>query len=297
MQVYARFALKITTSGGKAGIDKTKDKLGTTISTTQRETNPPPAPGSSFIRSQNNEGITQADVDVVRTAGATTSAEDGRRLLLMVCAALKIPETFLGDVSVGTLATAKSLDRPTELAFANRQQLWAYVYHAIIDFIIFCSVKAPKGAINQARIATIGRNEYGEEVVLWQEDVNAHVDVDFPPIVEHDLQQYVAAVKTAATLDGATPNVLTDNRLLARMFLTALGENDIDEILDQLYPLDDQGNPIVPDTAPAGPNDQLASDLLQVAQGVQEALVQVKESINELFGRVATNGNGVTTVN
>lgn len=296
MAVYARFALKITTSGGKAGIDKAVTKIGTTISTTSRETNPPPAPASAFIRSQTPEGVTQADVDVVRTAGATTSAEDGRRLLLMVCAALKIPETFLGDVSVGTLATAKSLDRPTELAFANRQQLWAYVYHAIIDFIIFCSVKAPSGIINQAHIATIGRNEYGEEIIEWAEEINTHVDVDFPPIVEHDLIQYVTALKTAATLDGATPNVITDNRLLARMFLSVLGENDIDEILDQLYPLDDQGNPIVQTPAP---DDALVNDLMQVAQGVQEALVQVKESINELF-RIApnihANGNGVTTV-
>lgn len=299
MAVYARFALKITTSGGASGIASAKAKIGTTVSTTQPERNPPPAPGSTFIRSQTADGVTQADVDVIRTAGATTSAEDGRRLLLMVCAALRIPETFLGDVSVGTLATAKSLDRPTELSFANRQQLWAYVFHAIIDFIIFQSVKAPKGQINQARIATIGVNEYGEEIVIWQDGVNSHVDVDFPPIVEHDLQQYVQAVKTAATLDGQTPSVLTDNRLLARMFLTVLGENDIDEILDQLYPLDKDGNPIV--SQPAGTNpasDQLASDLLQVAQGVQEALVQVKESINELFNNrasVSSNGNGVIT--
>lgn len=301
MQVYARFALKITTSGGKAGIDKAKEKIGTTISSTRRETNPPPAPGSSFVRSQSADGVTQADVDVVRTAGATTSAEDGRRLLLMVCAAFGIPETFLGDVSVGTLATSKSLDRPTELGFKNRQELWAYIYHAIIDFVMFCSVKAPAGKINKARIATIGANEYGEPIVLWQDDVNTHVDVDFPSIVEHDLQQYVMAVKTAATLDGATPNVLNDNRLLARMFLVALGENDVDEILDKLYPLDADGNPINPNPAPAqGTNpeaDQLANDLMQAAQGVQEALQLVRESINELFTKHSTNGNGVIVSN
>jgi len=299
MQVYARFALKITTSGGTAGIATAKARIGTTISSTSRETNPPPAPGSSFIRSQNGEGVTQADVDVVRTAGATTSAEDGRRLLLMVCAALKIPETFLGDVSVGTLATAKSLDRPTELAFANRQQLWAYVYHAIIDFVVYQSVKAPQGAINQAHIATITKNEYGEDVIAWEDKINHHVDVDFPPIVEHDLLPFVQAVKTAATLDGAAPSVITDNRLLARMFLTVLGENDIDEILDQLYPLDKDGNPIQPTQTTNPQSDQLVNDLMQVAQGVQEALVQVKESINELFNNrasISTNGNGASSV-
>lgn len=297
MAAYARFAFKITTSGGKAGIDKAKSKIATTFTKTSPETNPPPATASSFVRSQNSEGITQADVDVVRTAGATTSAEDGRRLLLMVCAAFGIPETFLGDVSVGTLATAKSLDRPTELGFVNRQALWAYIYHAIIDFITYCSVKATKGRLNQASIATLGQNEYGEPVIEWHEEINHHVDVDFPSVVEHDLVQYVTAVKTAATLDGTTPSVLNDNRLLARMFLVALGENDIDEILDKLYPLDKEGNPVTPEPTQAPATDQLANDLMRAAQGVQEALTQIRESLNELFSNgasVSTNGNGIT---
>jgi len=299
MQVYARFALKITTSGGQAGIAKTKTKIATTISKTTSEKNPPPAAGSSFIRSQTPEGVSQADVDVIRTAGATTSAEDGRRLLLMVCAAFGIPETFLGDVSVGTLATAKSLDRPTELGFVNRQALWAFVYHAIIGFIIYCSVRASKGRIQQSGIATIVKNEYNEDVIEWSEGVNTHVDIDFPSVIEHDLTQYVTAVKTAATLDGATPSILNDDRLLARMFLTALGENDIDEILDKLYPLDADGNPIAPEPTQA-PEDQLANDLMQAAQGVQEALVNVKESLIELLGthkQHNTGRNSITSLN
>lgn len=291
MQVYARFALKITTSGGAAGIAKTKAKIGTTISGTSLETNPPPAAGSTFIRSQTSEGVSQADVDVIKTAGATTSAEDGRRLLLMVAAALGLPETFFGDVSVGTLATAKSLDRPTELAFVNRQSLWNYIYHAILDFVVYCSVRAPRGLLALARLATIIQNEYGEDVIAWQDTINTHIDVDFPPVVEHDLLPFVQAVKTAATLDGAAPTVLNDNRLLARIFLTALGENDIDEILDRLYPLDDTG-------AVAQPaQDQLANDLMLAAQAVQEALRDLRESLADVYSRTfRDNGNGVIAV-
>lgn len=298
MAAYARFAFKLTASGGKAGIDKAKAKIATTVvPSSARERNPVTAPASTFIRSQTPDGVTQADVDVVRTAGATTSAEDGRRLLLMVCAALRIPETFLGDVSVGTLATAKSLDRPTELGFANRQALWAYIYHAMIDFVLFCSVRAPNGKLNDPSIAVLGENEYGEAVIDWAENVNPHVDVDFPPLVEHDLQQYVAAVKTAATLDGVTPSILNDERLLARMFLTALGENDIDEILDKLYPLDNEGNPIVSPTNT--PTDELANQLMQAANSVKEALTHLRESLDELFsdqrnrtGVNSTSGSG-----
>jgi len=286
MQVYARFALKITTSGGSAGIATSKARVQSTISSSNLvERNPPPATGASFIRSQNTEGITQADVDVVRTAGATTSAEDGRRLLLMVAAAVGLPESFFGDVT-GTFATAHTLDRPTELAFVNRQALWTYILHAIIDFICYCSVKAANGILNKAKIATITQNEYGENVVEWQGDVNAHVDIDFPSVIEHTLQEYVSAVKTAATLDGQTPTVLNDNRLLARMMLTALGENDIDEILDKLYPLDKDGNPIQPEPTQ---EDQLTNDLAQAAQAVQEALHSLRESILELSNTNITN--------
>lgn len=294
MAVYARFALKITTSGGQQGRDSAKAKIGTTITGASAvDRNPPPATGSAFLRSQNEQGVTQADVDVVRTAGATTSAEDGRRLLLMVCAALGIPETFLGDVSVGTLATAKSLDRPTELAFVNRQQLWTFIHHVIIDFVIYCSAKAPKGIVATAKIATIGKNEYGEDVIEWQDDVNAHVDIDFPSVVEHDLQAYIGAVKSAATLDGQTPSLLNDNRMLARMMLTALGENDIDELLDKLYPLDSDGNPI--ETEPQTQIDDVADELLQAATAVQEAVSTLRESLSELFSHTTTNGNGVNS--
>jgi transketolase len=39
----------------------------------------------------------------------------------MVCG---VPETFLADVSTGNLATATTLDRPTELVFMEKQEAW-----------------------------------------------------------------------------------------------------------------------------------------------------------------------------
>jgi len=293
MAVYALFAYKITTSGGQKGVETTKTRLNSTITRSNAvERNPAPAPAGAFIRSQNTDGVTQADIDVVRTAGATTSAEDGRRLLLMVCAAAGIPETFMGDLSAGNQATAKTLDRPTELGFVNRQQLWTFVIHSIIDFVVYCSAKAPNGIIATARIASIVQNEYGEAILEWQDDVNPHVDVDFPPVVEHDLQAYVTAVKTAATLDGTAPSILNDNRLLARMMLTALGENDIDEILDKLYPLDKDGNPIEPEPQPTVDVDPVVDELMQAATAVREAITEFRESINDFNRTTTANGNG-----
>src|SRR5690606_26615419 len=103
--------------------------------------NPPPLTGSTFVA---GEGTS---LQPVRTSGATVSAEDGRRLLLMVAASSGLPETFFGDASIGTLATAKSLDRPTELMMEDRQKLWRDVFINILEFVRLWAVKAPRGPL------------------------------------------------------------------------------------------------------------------------------------------------------
>ena len=110
---YSKFAWQMTAKGGKKGLAAAKAKLGTTAGTSSGETNPPPVTGAIFAASEGNK------LEPIRTAGATTKAEDGRRMLLMVAAATGLPETFFGDVSVGTLATANSLDPPPSSSSAT----------------------------------------------------------------------------------------------------------------------------------------------------------------------------------
>ena len=71
----------------------------------------------------------------------------------MVAAATGLPESFFGDVSVGTLATARSLDRPTELKFHSRQTLWADVLRDLLGYVIDQAVTAPRGQL-QGTVAT-----------------------------------------------------------------------------------------------------------------------------------------------
>lgn len=233
VRAYRRFAFQLNTPGGKQGIAAAKAKLSTTYGNTGTGTdgNPPPVVGSTFISSG------EASLQPVRTAGATVSAEDGRRMLLMVAAAVGLPETFFGDVSVGTLATATSLDRPTELKMKNRQTLWADLYAGLFDYVLLQAVRAPKGALAGAgRI--VARVEDGQRIesVEWAADVDPHIDIDFPPIVSGDLLARVQAVVSAATLDGKSPAGTLDLITVARMMLIALGEDDVDEILDALFP-------------------------------------------------------------
>jgi hypothetical protein len=66
--------------------------------------------------------------------------------------------------------------------------------------------------------------------------VDWYVDVDFPPIVQKDLTQWVAAMKELyAVLPGAN---LESQKLVIEMFLMALGVNDTDEVMERLFPPD-----------------------------------------------------------
>ncbi len=221
---YARFAWKAKTKGGTAAVAAVKSRLQTTMGASSAETNPAPAVGSTFV---GNQGV---DLEPVRTAGATTSAEDGRRLLLMVCAALGVYEHYFGDPSTGNLATAKSMERPMELMFMARRMLWADVLTGILRYVIEQAALAPGGVI----AGTLTADEYGDPVVDLG-DLNTHIDFDFPPLLEKDVASQVQAIIAAATLDGKTPAGL-DLKTTTRMLLVALGEDDIDELLADLFP-------------------------------------------------------------
>jgi hypothetical protein len=242
VRAYSRFAWKMTTQGGKRGVAAAKGKLGTTLGTGTgyAETNPSPTVGSTFI------GAEGTNMEPIRTAGATTSAEDGRRMLLMVAATVGFPETFFGDSSVGTLATAKSLDRPTELKIRSRQTLWADIYRDILSYVIEQAVRALKGLLHD--LGNVTDEDDGTPIITLDKDaagkeMSADVDVLFPPILEHDITETINATISAATLNGQQPAGTMDLKTLSRLLLTSLGVDDIDAILDLLYP---EGANIIP---------------------------------------------------
>jgi hypothetical protein len=239
VRAYSRFAFQMTTKGGKKGLAAAKAKLGTTIGTGARETNPPPNAGSILAVPDGQK------LDPIRTAGATTKAEDGRRMLLMVAAATGLPETFFGDASVGSLATAKSLDRPTELRFCDRQTLWAGIHNDILQYAIDRVAIAPRGKLSGTWVIN---DEHDERRVVLEidpetgEPIDRHIDIDFPPVLEHDKKADIEAVIMAATLDGKAAAGTISPKVVSRLLLTALGEDDIDDLLDELFPEDEEGN-------------------------------------------------------
>ncbi len=231
VRAYSRFAWHLTTKGGSKGVAAAKAKLGTTVGVGNYEANPPAVTGSTFVA---GEGVS---LTPIKTAGATTSAEDGRRILLMVAAAMGLPESFFGDVSVGTLATAKSLDRPTELKMRDRQTFWRDIFLAIVNYVIDWAARAENGPLPKELLA----GNDGGEVALNKANnprgkIDRHVDVSFPDILERDVGARISAIVAAATLNG-NPSIGTlDDRTLTRLILQSLGVDQIDEVLDKISP-------------------------------------------------------------
>lgn len=208
VRAYSRFAWNLKTTGGARGVASAKSRLNTTLAP-DAERNPPAVTGSTFISSG-------AEMAPIRTAGATTSAEDGRRMLLMVAAASGLPETFFGDMSTGNLATAKSLDRPTELKFRDRQELWRSVLQTILQYVVARSSTAVGGRL------------------AFQNQAKTEIKISFPPILEHDIAETIGGIVSGATLDGQAEAATIPWKITARLILEALGVQDVEAAVTDL---------------------------------------------------------------
>ena len=247
---YARFAWQLKVPGGKNAVVAAKTKLASTVnSTAVIEKNPPPIPGSIFTTGKDG-----ATIDPIKTAGATTNAQDGREIRMMVAAALGIPDTFFGDVDVGNLATARTLDRPTELKFRSRQTMWQQVYQKILAYVIKWAILAPRGKLVGKAQLSIGKD--GNLVVQSIREVSpvdkssgdnntkkdkskndSRVEVTFPPILEHSIKDRIDAIAAAVTLNGRAFAVDSPElaKITIRLMLQALGMTDVDELTNGIF--------------------------------------------------------------
>ncbi len=205
----SRFAWELT-SKRKPG--QAARQLGTSITTPgARETNPSPTAGAVAALG----GDTQ--LRAIPKTDAVIDSEDGVWLAKMVAAALDLPYPILmGDPDMGNLATAKTLDRPTELGMLARQDLWADVLRDLATFAVEWAVRAPRGPL--AGTVSI-RN--GLEVVEAADALT--INVAFPPIREHEVKELVEAIEIAHNTGLPAPEDIL------RLLLVALGVDDVDE--------------------------------------------------------------------
>lgn len=178
------------------------------------------------------------DMTPINKTGATLDADSSRPLALMIAAGMDIPHTILmGDANVGNRATAKTLDRPTELAMQSRREMWASVYRRLCDYAVDQAVKAPQGPLR----GTVGRDEYGQETVTLAGDVDRNIDIDWPSLLEHDILELVQSIVAADSTGRVPPEVI------CRLLLSALGVENLDEVMADL--VDDEGNFLDPGLA------------------------------------------------
>ncbi len=124
----AKFAWRSKVKGGQAQADAIKAK------TNEQEIND----ASILVE---NMGV---DTTPIKTdTGARNAYTDGRMLKLQVCAAVGIPEQYFGDISIGNLATAKTVELPMLKMFQSYQKIWGDTYKDI-DEIIFDAENIPK---------------------------------------------------------------------------------------------------------------------------------------------------------
>jgi len=284
---YARFAWELVKKTGSAGRLAAKARLDSKISSDQYQS--APAAGSVFI--------SDADTKMapIRTAGATTSAEDGRRLLLMVCAATGTFEHFMGDPSTGNLATAKTLNRPMELQYANRQRLWEIIWEDICAFVIQCKAEVGYSSDNEEHPGTLEgeweEDAWEEETFIYADDtenedaalksqpIDTTVNVDFPKLVEHDVKAMVDAIVSATTLDGNPLAGTLKADYATEQLLRALGETSIEEVMERMFPEGEEPEEVA--VAAAVGELQGAIEALSEAKGLEQG--EVVKALAETF--------------
>jgi hypothetical protein len=154
----------------------------------------------------------------------------------MIAAGLGVPVTWLlGDPGqTGARAVAETLDEPTRLEMEGRRSIWADALRELVDYVIDQSVKAPRGQLR----GTIGRDEFGREVITLQGDLDRAVDVDWPSLEKADVKTLVDAIVQADTTE------VIPKLTIARLILMALGVDDIDEVLKEIT--DENGDYVDP---------------------------------------------------
>jgi hypothetical protein len=264
-QALATFAMTITTKGGQQAIEGLKQQLATTVgpSAALWDTNPTPVNASTFVSGPGTE------LQFMNQSGKGGDPEEVRQFKLMSTMCVGVPETFLSDVSTGNLATATTLDRPTEIVFLEKQEAWREDLVVIAKYVLGVSAAAPGSKFKEAldrrkvnvkdvvimerarKLGPDGRMQY-----VWSKadtstavteaaaaakgktpTTDIEVTVTFPAIREGDMGIRVKAIAEAMTLDNKGGQIVgIDERTGVLMLLQEVGCEDAEEIIEQMYP-------------------------------------------------------------
>jgi len=247
----AQIAMTITTKGGMQALEGIKQQLGSTVATGNSslyEENPTAVAGSTWASGPGTQ------LAAFKSQGEGGDPEEVRQYKLMCCMVKDVPETFLADVSTGNLATATTLDRPTELALMSLQEEWREDLCVIVAFALRNSLKATNGKVREAltkrkadlKVVDIreasrvrkqdGTWKYAEAAVKTQKPDALEITVTFPSIREGDIPQLVGATVSALTLGQAQGVTGIDQKAGILHLMTLLGIDKAEEIVEDMFP-------------------------------------------------------------
>jgi len=239
--------MKVTGLAGKKQAAAAKSLLQTSTSLSNPlEQNPSVSAASTALLGKD------VSIEAVKTAGATTSADEGDAVLNMAGCAVGLPNTFYGDAGKGNFARVGNLDRPTELKMLSRQKLWMETFRDILDYVILCSVMAPDGILagygasyTEERdyfdgriipVPTFPANKDAQYGVVG-EPIDSSFETHFPELLERNVADRVRSLINAVTAFGKPfTDIIPDKRLVAKLLLQALNvpnaESYIPDFLD-----------------------------------------------------------------
>ncbi len=307
-QSLSQFAFDISTKGGQQAIEGWKQQMETQVGPGSPvwDTNPPAVAGASIIHGPGSK------IDAFKVQGATFSPEDVRRYLLMCCMCFGMPETFLGDVSTGNLATATSLDRPTETVFLSVQEEWIEDLTVIVGYMLTRSLRAPGGKLREACVEPSAVVIRGAERKICEKASGARywgfteskksrgtnaieIRVQFPAIREGDMATLVKAGVEAMTLDNKGGQVVgIDERAGVLWLMQQMGIEDAEELVEEMYPSNGSGK-----YDPNRANQKLAEPIPKLkdqpgtpktpaqAQQLVDNPPTVKEAVLKAFARLS----------
>lgn len=200
MQALSKFAHKATIKGGQKMVNTLRSKLESTFSQTGlsggTEHQPPVAPGATWLQ---NDGINLEQMP--RATGAGDGKTDADQLKLMVAAGTGIFLHYFGDPSTGNLATATAMEMPMLKMFMSYQAQWKEAWMEIFSIVL--GIEDPDEL---------------DDVVL-----------EFPPIVEDDLQKLAQFLTSISTMfpEAKVPSLL-------RQCLMSANVNNIDDVMKEI---------------------------------------------------------------
>uniref|UniRef100_A0A6M3LXD3 Putative portal protein n=1 Tax=viral metagenome TaxID=1070528 RepID=A0A6M3LXD3_9ZZZZ len=188
MLALARFAWKVKVQGGAATVAAAKGMYNEKL----------PDAGSVAVENAS------ADLQPIRTdSGAQNAYQDGRQIKLQIAAGTGWPEQYFGDISIGNLATARTVELPVSKMCQSYQAIWADTYNTI-DRVVLAQNGVPEDK--------------------W------YVDRDFPPITPADESEMA---KNISAIGMIMPELLS-NRDVMQMALMSIGIHDTNEVLDDI---------------------------------------------------------------